>query len=167
MTGSATGFLSRRCLAAPKSQSISTTLKLRDVQPLPAQTIMTKQRFARLSLVAALVLGAATAAAQHIRADFAGSWSVLVEGPQGPMSSEFALVQKGDTVAGEFISEIGRAPVAGLAKGDSLKLLISLDMGGQQLALTVSGALKDKDNLTGTVDAAGMGAFPFTAARKK
>jgi hypothetical protein len=34
---------------------------------------MTKQRFARLSVVAALVLSAATAAAQHVLADFGGT----------------------------------------------------------------------------------------------
>ncbi|MBP6771494.1 MAG: hypothetical protein KA154_00775 [Gemmatimonadaceae bacterium] len=128
---------------------------------------MTKQRFARLSVVAALVLSAATAAAQHVLADFGGTWSVVVEGPQGPMNSELALTQKGDTVAGEFSSEIGKAPVSGMVKGDSIKLAFGLDMGGQQLSLVVTGALKDKDNLGGVIEAAGMGGFPFTAARKK
>ena len=41
-------------------------------------------------------------------------------------------------------------------------------MGGQQLSIQVTGALKDKDNLAGTIEVIGMGAgFPFTATRKQ
>jgi hypothetical protein len=54
-----------------------------------------------------------------------------------------------------------------MVKGDSIKLAFGLDMGGQQLSLVVTGALKDKHNLGGVLVAAGMGGFPFTAARKK
>ena len=45
------------------------------------------RRIASLSVIAALVVGAATATAQRILADFAGTWNVTIEGPQGPMNS--------------------------------------------------------------------------------
>jgi len=128
---------------------------------------MTKNRFARLAAVGVLLFGAATAAAQHILADFAGTWNVTVEGPQGPMGSVLTLAQKGDTLSGKFSSEIGEAPVEGMVKGDSVKIAFGLDMGGQQLSLQIAGALKDPDNMAGVVEAVGMGGFPFTATRKK
>ncbi|MBL0169778.1 MAG: hypothetical protein IPP90_03465 [Gemmatimonadaceae bacterium] len=128
---------------------------------------MTRQRIARLSVVAALFFGAATATAQRILADFSGAWNVTVEGPQGPMNSMLTLKQTGDTISGEFQSEIGNAPVSGMVKGDSIKVSFGIDMGGQQLSLQVIGALKDADNLGGTIEAAGMGGFPFVATRKK
>lgn len=128
---------------------------------------MTTPRFARLAVVGALLLGAATATAQRMFADFAGTWSVTVEGPQGAMLSEISLTQKGDTLSGKFMSEIGEAPVAGMAKGDSIKMAFGIDMGGQQLEIQVTGALKDKDNMGGTIEAVGMGGLPFTATRKK
>jgi hypothetical protein len=128
---------------------------------------MTTTRFARLAFATALVLGAATATAQHLLADFAGTWSVTVEGPQGPMGSELMLTQKGDTLEGKFMSEIGEAPISGMVKGDSVKIAFGLDMGGQQLSLQIAGALKDKDNMAGIVEAVGMGGFPFVATRKK
>lgn len=125
------------------------------------------KRLASLSLVAALVIGAATATAQRILADFSGTWNVTIEGPQGPMNSQLTLKQNADTVAGEFNSEIGKAPVSGMVKGDSIKFSFGIDMQGQQLSIQGTGALKDKDNLAGMIEVVGMGAsFPFSAARK-
>ena len=128
---------------------------------------MTRQRIARLSVVAALLLGAATATAQRMLADFGGVWNVTVEGPQGAMNSVLTLKQIADTVAGDFESELGKAPVSGMVKGDSIKFSFGIDMGGQMLSIQGVGALKDKDNMAGTVEAVGMGGFPFTATKKQ
>jgi hypothetical protein len=128
---------------------------------------MTKTRIARFTVAAALLLTAATATAQRFLADVAGTWNVTVEGPQGPMSSQLVLTQKGDTLSGKFASEIGEAPISGMVKGDSVKIALALDMGGQQLSLQIAGALKDKDKMAGVVEAVGMGGFPFVAARAK
>ena len=94
------------------------------------------RRIASLSVIAALVVGAATATAQRILADFAGTWNVTIEGPQGPMNSQLTLKQTADTVAGEISSEqIGKAPVTGMVKGDSIKFSFGIDMQGQQLSI--------------------------------
>lgn len=128
---------------------------------------MITTRFARLAVIGALVFGAATATAQRLLADVSGTWNVTVEGPQGPMGSVLTIEQKGDTLSGKFSSEIGEAPISGMVKGDSVKIALGLDMGGQQLSLQIAGALKDADNMAGVVEAVGMGGFPFTATRKK
>jgi hypothetical protein len=126
------------------------------------------RRIASLSVVVALTIGAATATAQRILADFTGTWGVTIEGPQGAMLSQLTLKQTADTVAGEIASDqIGKAPVSGMVKGDSIKFSFGVDMQGQQLSIQAVGALKDKDNLAGTIEVIGMGAsFPFSAARK-
>lgn len=128
---------------------------------------MTRQRIARLSVVAALFIGAATATAQRMLADFGGVWNVTVEGPQGATNSVLTLKQTADTVAGDFESELGKAPVSGMVKGDSIKFSFGIDMGGQMLSIQGIGALKDKNSMSGTVEAAGMGGFPFTATKKQ
>lgn len=127
---------------------------------------MTKSRIAGLSLAIALTLSATVAAAQRIFADFNGPWNVTVQGPQGPMNSVLTIKQHGDTLSGVFESELGTAPINGMAKGDSIKFVFALDAGGQQMSLQATAALKDKDNLNGVIEAAGMGGFPFTATRK-
>lgn len=127
---------------------------------------MMPRHLARLAVGAALLLSAGTAAAQLLFADFSGGWNVVVEGPQGPMSSTLTLTQTGDSVAGKFDSEIGSAPVKGSVRGDSLYIAFSLDAGGQMLDLEGVGALKEGERLEGKIIAAGMGEFPFTATRQ-
>ncbi len=128
---------------------------------------MTKSRLSRIAVAAVLSLSAVTATAQLLLADFGGGWDVMVQGPQGPMSSTLKLTQKGDSVTGKFDSEVGSAEVKGMAKGDTLFMRFSLDAGGQMIDLEGSGALKDKDNMEGKIIAAGMGEFPFAATRQK
>src|SRR6188508_3309259 len=77
-------------------------------RPFLPGTPMHIRRIASLSVIAALVIGAATAGAQRILADFSGTWNVTIEGPQGPMNSQLSLKQTADTISGEFSSEIGK-----------------------------------------------------------
>ncbi len=128
---------------------------------------MMKTRAARLSFVAALVLVSATAAAQRMFADFAGMWNVTIQGPSGAMNSTLNLKQKGDTITGETESELGKAAIQGLARGDTLRFVFSLDMQGQQINVQASAVLKDKDTMNGNFEVVGMGGFPFEATRKK
>jgi len=127
---------------------------------------MIPRHIARLASAAVLLLSAGTAAAQVLLADFSGGWNVTVEGPQGPMASTLTLTQTGDSVAGKFESEVGSAPVRGSVNGDSLRIVFSLDVGGQALDLEGTGALKDAERMDGKIIAAGMGEFPFSATRQ-
>lgn len=128
---------------------------------------MTRQRIARLTVVAALFVSAATAGAQRLFADFSGAWNVTVQGPQGPMNSLLTLKQTGDTVSGDFESELGKAAVNGLVKGDTMRFVFALDMQGQAINIQATGILKDKDNVAGNLEVVGMGGFPFTATKKQ
>ncbi len=126
---------------------------------------MKSLRFAKLSLVAVSLLGVASVATAQLLADFTGKWNVTVEGPQGPLMSDLDLTQSGDAVSGKFSSEVGEAPVKGKTWGDSLRISLELDMGGQALSLQIVGASKDKNNIEGVIEAEGMGSFPFAAVR--
>jgi hypothetical protein len=127
---------------------------------------MSLRRFARIATAVALVVASSSAAAQLLLADFSGGWNVLVEGPQGPMSSTLTLAQTGDSVSGKFESEVGSATVRGSVTGDSLHIVFALDVGGQALDLEGKGALKDTERMDGKIIAAGMGEFPFSATRQ-
>jgi hypothetical protein len=123
-------------------------------------------RFATVATLVAFALAAGTVAAQALRADFSGSWKVMVEGPEGPLPSTLTLAQTADSVSGKFESQVGSADVRGAVRGDSLSLAIALDVNGQMIDLQGSGALKEAHRMDGKMIAVGMGEFPFSATRE-
>lgn len=115
------------------------------------------------------LLGAAAsvaAAAPRLFADLTGKWNVTISAPDQSRQALLTWTQKGDSLAGTIETEIGTAAIRGVTKGDSVYFGFTLDMGGQQLVLNGAGAMKDKDNMAGMLDLAGMGAFPFSAQRQ-
>ncbi len=121
----------------------------------------------RRLLASALVFAtAASVAAAASLADLTGKWNVSIQAPDQARSAILMVTQKGDSLSGTIETEVGTSQVAGIVKGDSVFFGFQLDMGGQKLDLSTAGVLKDKDNLAGMLELAGMGAFPFTAVRQ-
>lgn len=123
----------------------------------------------RLVASAALLLTAVSAAAaQHLLADITGTWIVSAQSPQGASESTLVLKQTGTDLAGTIdVPELGSAKVSGTIKGDTVRIGFSLDVQGNAIPVQLSGMVKDKDNLNGTVMLpAEMGNYPFTAKRK-
>lgn len=127
---------------------------------------MTLLRRALASVALLSVAASAAVAAPRLFADLTGKWNVTVATPDGTQPSLMTLTQKGDSISGTLESQLGAAPVAGVVKGDSVKFAFQLDLGGQQLLINGAGAMKDKDNMNGVLDVAGMGVMPFTAVRQ-
>lgn len=123
---------------------------------------LSRRLLASFSLVA-VTASVATAA---VLADLTGKWTFTAVTPQGAQASSLTLTQKADSISGTLESPLGSAPIAGVVKGDSVKFAFQLDMGGQALVINGAGVMKDKDNMEGMIDVAGMGAMPFTAARQ-
>ena len=123
----------------------------------------------RRFFVAAVLLSvvAVTATAQRIFADVSGKWTMSVNTPNGLMESTATFKQAGDTLSGTLESDIGKTNVTGTVKGDTVRFAFAIDMQGQQLSLTASAMLKDKESMDGTVSAAGMGDFPMTMKKQK
>ncbi|MEP6833490.1 MAG: hypothetical protein ABJB74_08855 [Gemmatimonas sp.] len=123
----------------------------------------------RLLASAALLLTAVSvAAAQHILADISGTWIVSAESPNGASESTAVFKQDGTALTGTLdVPELGSAKIAGTVKGDTVKFSFTLDVQGSQIPVQVSGMIKDKDNMAGTISLPqDMGSYPYTAKRK-
>ena len=123
----------------------------------------------RLFASAALLLSVATvaAAAQRVFADVSGKWAVAVDMQGTTSESQLTLKQEGDALTGVIESaQIGSRNIAGNVKGDTVRFAFSVDMGGQVLDIRAAGLLTDKDNMSGQIELAGMGAAPFVAKRQ-
>jgi hypothetical protein len=123
----------------------------------------------RALLTAAVLLCSLTAfssAANRFLADLTGTWNVSVQTPDQAVTSVLTVAQKGDSLSGTLESEIGRAPVKGAVKGDTVRFVFSLDMGGQALDISAAAVMTDKDNFAGQMEVTGMGTMPFSAKRQ-
>lgn len=123
----------------------------------------------RAILTAAILLCSLTAfssAANRFLADLSGTWNVSVQTPDQAVTSVLVVAQKGDSLSGTLESEIGRAPVTGRVKGDTVSFVFSLDMGGQALTVSAAGVMTDKNSFAGQMDVSGMGSMPFSAKRQ-
>ena len=130
---------------------------------------MTKSTSRRLMASALLLMSAVSvAAAQRLLADISGTWIVSGQSPNGATESTAVFKQDGTALTGTIdIADIGSAKVAGTVKGDTVRFGFSIDVQGNQIPVQVSGVLKDKDNMAGTIVLpAEMGTYPYTAKRK-
>ncbi len=128
---------------------------------------MSKTRAFISAAAVLLSLSAFSSAADRFIADLSGTWNVSVQTPDQSVTSTLIVQQKGDSLSGSLQSELGTAPLKGAVKGDTVNFVFTLDMGGQALSISASALLKDKDNMSGSMDVSGMGNMPFTAARAK
>lgn len=136
------------------------------MRPPPPLTllVMTKIRVAIAS--AAIALSVTAVAAQRMFADFSGKWNVAIDAQGQSMQSLMTVTQVGDSVSGTTESQIGTANFDGVVKGDSIFFGFAYDMGGQQIRIRGTGVMTEKDKMMGTMEAEGLGAFPFAAARQ-
>ena len=91
---------------------------------------------------------------------------MTVESPQGSMVITANFKQDGETLTGTHVSEMGESPLKGTVKGVDVRYTLTLDMGGQQMAI-VHKAKVDGDTMKGSADIEGMGTIAFTAKRKQ
>jgi hypothetical protein len=128
---------------------------------------MTKSRAILLATTLFVGLSAFTANADRFLADLTGTWNVSVQTPDQSVASTLVVEQKGDSITGVLSSEIGQANVRGAVKGDTVNFSFGLDMGGQAIDIAATALLTDADNMSGSMDVAGMGNMPFSARRNK
>ena len=110
---------------------------------------------------------AATATAQRWFADVSGKWAMTVAAPDGANESAVVFKQEAEALTGTVESQmLGMAKLAGTVKGDTIRFAFTIDIQGMQFELRAGGMVKDKDNITGQLEAPnGMGSFPFTMKR--
>ena len=129
---------------------------------------MSRTRLAVTAAAVMISLSAITVSAQRMFADVSGKWTFTVDAPNGQTNSLGTFKQEGEALTGTLeIEQMGTRPVTGSVKGDTVRFAFSLDMNGQALEIQSTGVLKDKDSMTGQMELAGMGAFPWTAKRSQ
>jgi hypothetical protein len=104
-------------------------------------------------------------AAKPKAVDITGSWEMTVQAPQGAMVITANYKQDGETLTGTHVSEMGESPLKGTVKGVDVEYTLTIDMGGQQMAI-VHKAKVDGQTMTGSADIQGMGTITYTAKKK-
>lgn len=110
---------------------------------------------------------AAPAAPQPAGAtNISGAWSFTVETQAGSGSPSFTFKQEGENLTGTYKGQFGEAPLTGSVKGNDIKFSIKVNAQGQDVTITYSGMIENKDSMKGKVSIAEMGEGTWTAKRK-
>lgn len=122
----------------------------------------------RGSFVVALCMAFAIGVgAQSSKVDVTGKWTFTVQTDAGSGTPTVTLKQDGEKLTGHYSSAtLGEAELTGTVKGQDIKFSFSADAGGQQLQVTYSGTIENKDSMKGNVDLGGMASGTFTAKRQ-
>lgn len=114
--------------------------------------------------IGALLLSLAVPAAASAQ-DISGTWDVTVTSPQGPLTIEAIVTQKGEAVTGTVVSPLGKADFTGTLVDGTLAVAYSLKVQDQSLDIKMTGKVQP-DSMAGTIDLGGLGEVPWTAKRK-
>jgi hypothetical protein len=110
--------------------------------------------------------GSAGRAAGGEMAQVAGTWTMTVAGPQGPVTSTMTLRQTGETIDGSIISELGNSAISdGRVSGRNASWSASFPIGGERTTVTFEAEV-DGTRMTGRLRAGEMGTMAFTAEKK-
>ena len=124
-----------------------------------------------LLLAAALpmIASAQTAASKPDTAkiDVTGKWAFTVHSDAGNGTPTVTFVQKGDSITGRYDSQaLGNREFVGISKAGKISFGFTAESGGQTFSMSFSGALDDRDSMSGSIDLAGM-AGTFSGKRAK
>jgi hypothetical protein len=113
----------------------------------------------------ALALLAAAPLAAAAQVDVTGTWEISLNSLQGPNSFDGTLKQDGEAVTGELVSPMGTFAFKGTLDKDTLTIIYSIPVQGNNLAITMKGKVED-DSMSGTAKLGDFGEMPWTAKRK-
>ncbi|MEZ4456108.1 MAG: amidohydrolase family protein [Gemmatimonadales bacterium] len=99
-------------------------------------------------------------------AQVGGTWSVTVNGPQGPMDMTLVLTQSGTTLSGSMTSMMGTTQLdEGQVTGRNVSWALTVSMGSQPLTLNFQGEVTGT-RMTGSAALGSFGNASFTAEKK-
>jgi len=105
--------------------------------------------------------GNAVAAAQ-----VAGTWTMTLTSPQGPLEITMTLAQSGSTFSGTMTSQMGSMEITGgEISGRIATWTTILQVGGQSITLNYRGEV-DGNRMTGSAELGNFGSGTFTAEKK-
>ncbi|HWX80645.1 MAG TPA: hypothetical protein VNZ02_11155 [Steroidobacteraceae bacterium] len=98
-------------------------------------------------------------------ADVTGTWIMAVETGAGSGTPTFVLVQKGDSLTGNYKGQLGEAPVTGTVTGDDVVIEYKIDAQGQTLAVKYSGKVAG-NSMSGKVSLGQFGEGTFKGTKQ-
>jgi hypothetical protein len=114
------------------------------------------------SLVVAFVV--ATWSALAAQSGVAGTWELVVDGPQGRQTATLTLAQEGTALSGTIAGDTGTTNVAGEVAGSAIQFSFDYMTPNGPYPITMT-AIVDGNAMTGSANY-GQGSAPFTATRK-
>jgi hypothetical protein len=97
-----------------------------------------------------------------------GTYNVTVELPNMTANPTVVLKQDGDKLTGEYVSaQYGKFPLAGTIKGADVSFSFAMNVEGNGLNVTYTGAVDKDGAIKGAVAYGDMMSGTFTAAKKK
>jgi hypothetical protein len=97
-----------------------------------------------------------------------GTYNVTVELPNMTANPTVVLKQEGEKLTGEYVSaQYGKFPLAGTIKGADVSFSFAMNVEGNGLNVTYTGAVDKDGAIKGSVAYGDMMSGTFTAAKKK
>jgi hypothetical protein len=113
----------------------------------------------------AVALAGAVPASVH---DLTGKWILTVVTENGTGTPSVDFKQEGEKLTGTYVSNaLGTRTLEGTVKGDTMRFVLSANMGGEGMTLTYVARIVTADSLDGYVDFAGMGEAKLTGRRQR
>ncbi len=99
--------------------------------------------------------------------DPSGTWSLVVQSPQGDIGAQLTLTKDGEQIGGTLGTPMGNVAIkSGRVTGNQIRLTATVDMGGQSIDAIISGTIEG-DSMRGTMVMGAMGSFEFTGTRPR
>ena len=99
--------------------------------------------------------------------DPTGTWSIVVQSPQGEISVQLTLTKEGEQIGGTLGTPMGNVAIkSGRMNGNQVRLTATIDMGGQSVDSVITGTIEG-DSIRGTIVMGAMGSFEFTGTRPR
>lgn len=99
--------------------------------------------------------------------DPSGVWSLVVQSPQGEITSQLTLTKDGEQISGTLGTPMGNVPLkSGRINGNQIRLTATVEMGGQSIDAIINGTIEG-DSIRGTMVMGAMGSFDFTGTRPR
>jgi hypothetical protein len=106
-----------------------------------------------------------SSATPAVSLDVSGSWAFTVETPAGSGTPTMTFKQDGETLTGQYVGQLGEAPLSGTIKGAAIEFTIDVSVEGNAVRIRYAGRA-DKASMKGTVKLGDIAEGTFTAAKK-
>ena len=96
-----------------------------------------------------------------------GSWSLVVQTPQGDINSQLTLTKDGEQIGGTLGTPNGTVAIkSGRLNGNQLRLTATVNIDGESIEAIISGTIEG-DSMRGSIVMGAMGSFEFTGTRPR